>query len=78
MLIKYIKSVPWRETKRLSYIENARSLKVNVPAPKVVRHGKCMEERIGAYRVLVGKPEGRIPLGTRRQIWKDNINMDFQ
>jgi hypothetical protein len=37
-----------------------------------------MEERIGAYRVLMGKPEGRRPLGTRRQIRKDNINMDFQ
>ena len=29
MLIKYIKSVLWRETKRLSYIEDARCLKVN-------------------------------------------------
>ena len=28
-MIKYIKSVPWRVTKRLSYIEEARCLKVN-------------------------------------------------
>jgi hypothetical protein len=37
-----------------------------------------MEERTAAYRVLVGKPEDRGPLGTCRQIWKDNINTDFQ
>ena len=30
MLIKYIKSVLWRVAKRLSYIEEARCLKVNV------------------------------------------------
>jgi len=29
LLIKYIKSVLWREAKRLSYIEEARCLKVN-------------------------------------------------
>jgi len=30
LLIKYIKSVLWRVTKRLSYIEDARCLKVNI------------------------------------------------
>jgi membrane protein CcdC involved in cytochrome C biogenesis len=30
LLIKYIKSVPWRVAKRLSYIEDARCLKVNI------------------------------------------------
>ena len=30
LLIKYIKNVPWRVAKRLSYIEDARCLKVNV------------------------------------------------
>ena len=34
--------------------------------------------KIGAYRVLVGKPEGRRPLGRSRSRWKDNINMDLQ
>jgi hypothetical protein len=32
-----------------------------------------MGERRGAYRVLVGKPEGRRPLGRPRRRWKDNI-----
>ena len=30
------------------------------------------------YRVLVGKPEGRRPLGRSRRRWVDNIRMDFQ
>jgi hypothetical protein len=35
------------------------------------------EER-GVYRVLVGKPNGKRPLGRSRRRWKDNINMDLQ
>jgi len=30
------------------------------------------------YRVLVGKPEGKRPLGKPRLRWEDNINMDLQ
>jgi hypothetical protein len=37
-----------------------------------------MGERRGAYRVLVGKPEGRIPLGRPRHRWEDNIKMDLR
>ena len=32
----------------------------------------------GVYRVLVGKPEGKRPLGRRRRRWVDNIRMDLQ
>jgi hypothetical protein len=32
----------------------------------------------GAYRVLVGKPEGKRPLGRPRQRLEDNIKMDIQ
>jgi len=35
------------------------------------------EER-GVYRVLVGKPEGKRPLGRHRRRWVDNIRMDLQ
>jgi hypothetical protein len=34
-------------------------------------------ERRGAYRVLVGKPEGRRPLGRPRRRWEDNIKTDL-
>jgi len=39
--------------------------------------GRMGEER-GAYRVLVGKPEGKRPLGRHRRSWVDNIRMDLQ
>jgi hypothetical protein len=35
-------------------------------------------ERRGAYRALVGKPEGRGPLGRPGRRWEDNIKMDLR
>ena len=32
----------------------------------------------GVYRILVGKPEGKLPLGKPRRRWVDNIRMDLQ
>jgi hypothetical protein len=40
-------------------------------------HVAHMGERRGAYRALVGKPEGRRPLGRTRCRWEDNIKMDL-
>ena len=37
-----------------------------------------MGERTGLYGVLVGKPEGRRPLGRSRRRWEDYIKMDLQ
>jgi hypothetical protein len=37
-----------------------------------------MGERRGVFRVLVGKPEGKGPLGRPRRGWEDNIKMDLQ
>jgi hypothetical protein len=37
-----------------------------------------MGERRGIHRVLVGKPEGKRPLGRPRRRWEDNIRMDLQ
>jgi len=37
-----------------------------------------MEEGRGVRRVLVGKPEGKRPLGRPRCRWEDNIKMDLQ
>jgi hypothetical protein len=36
-----------------------------------------MEEIRNAYRLLVGKPEGKRPLGRPRRRWVDNIKMDL-
>jgi hypothetical protein len=37
-----------------------------------------MEEGRGVHKLLVGKPEGKRPLGRPRHTWKDNIKMDLQ
>ena len=37
-----------------------------------------MGERSGICRVLVGKPEGKKPLGRPRHRWEDNVKMDLQ
>jgi len=37
-----------------------------------------MGEERGAYKVRVGKPEGKRPLGRTRRRWVDNIRMDLQ
>jgi hypothetical protein len=41
-------------------------------------HVARMGERRGVYRVWVGKPEGKRPLGRPRHRWEDNIKMDLQ
>jgi hypothetical protein len=56
-------------------------------SPKIVRVIKSRRLRLaghvarmerGVYRVLVGKPEGKISLGRPRRSWGDNIKMDLQ
>jgi hypothetical protein len=37
-----------------------------------------MGEGRGVYRVLVGRPEGKTPLGRPRRRWGDNIKMDLR
>jgi hypothetical protein len=41
-------------------------------------HVARMGEGRGAYRVLVGRPEGKRPLGRPRSRWEDNIKMDLR
>jgi hypothetical protein len=41
-------------------------------------HMARMGEVTGAYNILVGRPEGRTPLGRPRRKWEDNIKMDIR
>jgi len=41
-------------------------------------HVARVGERRGVYRVLVGRPGGKRPLGRPRRRWEDNIKMDLQ
>jgi len=41
-------------------------------------HVACMVDSRGAYRVLMGRPEGKRPLGRHKLRWNDNIKVDLQ
>jgi hypothetical protein len=69
--------------------EGRKELNVLYSSPIIVRvrksrrmrwagHAARMGEERGVYRDLVGKPEGRRPLGRLRRRWADNIRMDLQ
>jgi hypothetical protein len=45
-------------------------------SPNIIRVIKS--RRLNAYRALVGKPEGRRPLGRPRRGWEDNIKMNLR
>jgi len=45
---------------------------------RLAGHVASMGEGSGAYRILVGKPDGKRPLGRTRRRWDDNIKMDLQ
>jgi hypothetical protein len=53
---------------------NIRIIKARM---KWAGHVARMEKKRNAYRLLVGKPEGRRPLGRPRRRWVDNIRMDL-
>ena len=40
-------------------------------------HVARMEEGSSGFKILTGKPTGKIPLGRPRRIWEDNIRMDL-
>jgi hypothetical protein len=69
------------ETFKPFYNCNAESFIIRVIKSRRLRwaeHVARMGERKGAYRDLVGKPEGRRPLGRLRRTWEDNIKMDLR
>jgi hypothetical protein len=45
---------------------------------RLAGHVAQMGEERGVYRVFVGKPEGKRPLGRPRHRWEDNIRMGIQ
>ena len=54
---------------------------VRVIKSRIIRwvgHVARMGEGSGVYRFLVGKPEGKRPLGRPRRRWENNMKMDLQ
>jgi hypothetical protein len=50
---------------------------INARRMRWAGHVECMGEVRGAHNILVGKPEGRRPLGRPRHRWEDNIKIDL-
>jgi len=74
-----------REWRKLNNDElNDQNSSPNIVQVTKARRIRCaghvarMGEKRGAYRVLVGKPVGKRPLGRPRGKWKDNIKLDLQ
>jgi hypothetical protein len=73
----------------LCFVDRVEELNDLYSLPNIVRvvkskrmrwagHVACMGEERGVHRVLMGKPEGKNPLGRPRRRWEDNIKMDFR
>jgi hypothetical protein len=73
----YIRIINPEELNDLCSLPNiARVIK----SRRIEMGGACsiMGEGRGVHRVLVGKPEGKRPLGRPRRRWEDNVRMDLQ
>jgi len=71
----------WRKlhTEELNGLYSPNIIRVVKPRRKRwAGHVARMGEKKGSYGDLVGKPEGKRPLGRPRRRWEDNIKIDFQ
>jgi hypothetical protein len=58
-------------------VETYRCVSCEVPTSSTFNNSKVILEKRNVYRLLVGKPEGKRPLGRPRRRWIDNIKMDL-
>ena len=59
-------------------LNDGRSVRARVRNVKRLSDAVCLRKDSGVHRVLVGKPEGKRPLGRPRRRCEDNIKMDLQ
>jgi hypothetical protein len=69
----------WRElyNKEFHDLYSTTSIMIKSRWMRWARHVALMGYKRNAYRLLVGKPEGKRPLGRPRRMWMDNIKMDL-
>ena len=69
---------PLRKRMRRIIFSSMACVPVQYLTHYVIKKVARMGEERGVYRVFVGKPEGKRPLGRPRRRWVDNIRMDLQ
>ena len=79
-LIKYSVTREWRRlhNEELNDLYSSPNTVRVIKSRRMRWAGNVARMGMGVYRVLVGKPEGRRPLGRPRRRWVDNIRMDLQ
>jgi hypothetical protein len=82
----------WSETDKVKRAGNTLHIEELLdlyPLPRIIQvitarrvrlfgHAARMGKKRSSYRILMGKPEGNIPLGRRRCIWQDNVKWVFR
>jgi hypothetical protein len=72
----------WRKlhNEELNYLYSSSSIARMIRSRRMrwAEHVTCMGERRAVYRVLVGRPDGKRPLGRPRHRWGDSIKMAVQ
>jgi hypothetical protein len=69
----------WRKVDELHSLYSSQNI-VRVIGSRRLRwagHVASIGEGSGVYRVLVGRPEGKRPLGRPRRRWEDNVKLDL-
>jgi hypothetical protein len=74
-----IKTKIWKYNEELHVLYSSPSIVRVIKARRMrlAGHVARMGEVRSAYNILVGRPEGRRPLGRPRRRWEDNIKMDL-
>jgi hypothetical protein len=70
--------VLWMNVHLASVWAIRRTLFIKIFKMRWAGHVALMGEKRNAYRILVGKPDGKRPLGRRRRGWVDKIKMDLR
>ena len=80
MLVEFSKGTHKENNEELNDLYSSPNIVRVIKSRKMrwAEHVARMGQRGGVYRVLVGKPEGKRPLGRPRRRWVDNIKMNLQ
>jgi hypothetical protein len=68
----------WAKSRAIEYFKKMLVRVIKARRMRLAGHVSRWVEVRGAYNILVGRPEGRRPLGRPKRRWEDNIKMDLR